>query len=401
MPRRLSQFARRSITAGAGSRSGRLSYVLRAVCAIAGLLIGAASTARAQGAGQSLAPKRALTTGPAPGCDIASGAALAARRDNAEARRLAAAGQEAALIGDQTAARDAFAKAAVLNPGDERLAYDLGRAHEELADTTKAVSEFCRYLTLSPAGREASDVRARLTRLVPRAAQQRAQDVLVAFRLGLALFDDARYDASARAFEEVIKNAPASAEGFFNRGLARAATGKRGDALKDLEQYRANAPTVDDRVEVGRAIEILRRPVYRPGMAFTRGLLPGFGQFYTARPVRGAMVLVAAVGSASFAFTKKTTVKTIAYVDPNGVAAPYTQTTTESPYFASGIGAAIALTMLGAIEATIVANGSQQGSSIIARRGAGATSGGNGASFAMAPTFSWDGRPGVQFTTRF
>ena len=346
---------------------------------------------------QSLALKRTLTTGPAPGCDIPSATSTTvARRDNAEARRLAAAGQEAALIGDQTAARDAFVRAAQLNPTDERTAYDLARAHEELADTTKAVSEFCRYLTLSPGGREATDVRDRLTRLVPVAAQQRARDVLVAFRLGIALYDDGRYDASARAFDDVIRSAPTANEGFFNRGLARAAAGQRADAVKDLEQYRANAPTVEDRVEVGRAIETLRRPVYGPGTAFARGILPGFGQFYTARPVRVVVVLVAAAGSAGFAFTQKTTTKTIPYVDPNGVPAPYTQTTTERPYVVAGIAAAAAVTLIGAIEAVVFANRSQRGASIVAPRGTAPSSG-----FSIAPIVRRDGGAGVSFRVVF
>ena len=372
----------------------------RAIGFVVGVAIGIAAPLGAQSSSQALAAKRALTTGPAPGCDVSNSVPVA-RRDNAEARRLAAAGQEAALIGDQTVAREAFAKAAVLNPGDERIAYDLGRAHEELTDTTKAVSEFCRYLTLSPAGREASDVRDRLVRLVPRAAQQRAQDVQVAFKLGLALFDDARYDAAARAFDDVIKNAPTAAEGFFNRGLARAAAGRRDDALKDLEQYRANAPTVDDRVEVGRAIEVLRRPVYSPGVALTRGLLPGFGQFYTERPLRGVIVMVATAGAAAFAFTKKTTTKSIAYVDPNGVPAPYTQTTTESPYFISALAAAVGISALGAIEATIFANHSQQGSAIVVRRGGGSGGAGGDAQLSLIPMVGLRGLSGVQFTARF
>lgn len=351
----------------------------------------------AQVPSQALSPKRTLTTGPAPGCDIAPSGAVA-RRDNAEARRLAAAGQEAALIGDQAAARDAFARAAVLNPGDERIAYDLGRAHEELSDTSKSIAEFCRYLTLSPAGREAADVRDRLLRLVPRPAQQRAQDVQVAFRLGLVLFDDARYEAAARAFDDVVRNAPTAPEGYFNRGLSRAAGGQRADALKDLEQYRANAPTVDDRVEVGRAIEVLRRPVFSPGGTFVRSILPGFGQFSTGRPIRGAVVLVAAVGSAAFAFTSTTTEKQINYVDPNGVPAPYIETTTERPYFAPAIGAAAALTVIGMIEAVMYARGTQRGATIVVRRGA---TGGDDNAFAIVPTFSWHGRAGLRVTTRF
>ncbi|MEP6766673.1 MAG: hypothetical protein ABJB66_20320, partial [Gemmatimonadaceae bacterium] len=184
---------------------------------------------------QSLRPKRALTVSVAPGCEAAPKRNLNGPRDNVEARRLAAAGQEAALVGDQTAARDAYAKAAALNPGDDRIAYDLGRANEELADSLAAVGEYCRYLTLSPAGREATDVRSRLLRLVPKGAAQSAQELLSTFRLGLFLYDSAKYDAAERAFDEVVRKAPSAAEGYFNRGLMRAAIGRRAESLKDFE----------------------------------------------------------------------------------------------------------------------------------------------------------------------
>ena len=340
--------------------------------------------------------------GAAPGCDITTGQPAAVRRDNIEARRLAAAGQEAALIGDQLAARDAFARAAVLNPGDERVAYDLARAHEELTDTTKAIVEYCRYLTLSPAGREASDVRDRLVRLVPRAAAQRAEDVQVAFRLGLALYDDARYEPAIRAFDDVIATAPETVEGYFNRGLARAALARRADALLDLERYRANAPTVDDRVEVGRAIEVLRRPVYSPGVAALRSLLPGFGEFYTARPVRGVVSLVVVAGAAALAFTSKTTETHVPYTDPNGVSAPYVQTVKERPYFTMAAATAVGIAVLSGIDAVVFANRSQRGASILGRVGSGASpTDENRSSFTMAPLLDPRGRAGFTVSARF
>lgn len=350
---------------------------------------------------QLLLPKRLLTIGAAPGCDIASQNQVPiARRDNAEARRLAAVGQEAALVGDQTAAREAYARAAVLNPTDERVAYDLARAHDELADTTKAIAEYCRYLVLSPSGRESGDVRSRLTGLVAPAVQTRANDVQVAFRLGLALFDDARYDASARAFADVIRLAPESAEGFFNLGLAHAATGQRADAMRDLEQYRAAAPTVDDRVEVARAIETLRRPVFSAGAALARGVVPGFGQFYTSRSGRGVAVLVASAASAGFAFVQQTTKQQIAYVDPNGVPAPYTETTKERPYFVAGLSAAVALTLAGATEAVWFAKRSQRGASIVARPAASkAPSSDTGMTF--APLLDRQGKVGIRASLVF
>lgn len=360
------------------------------------------SPMQAQSVAPSLSPRRTLTAGAAPGCELPlAGQAPAIRRDNAEARRLAAAGQEAALIGDQAAARDAFGRAAILNPGDERIAYDLGRAHEELADSAKAVGEFCRYLSLSPAGREAADVRDRLRRIVPVAAQRRAADVQVAFRLGLALFDDGRYEAAIRAFDDVVRDAPTAYEGYFNRGLARAASGSRAAALLDLERYRANAPMVDDRVEVGRAIEVLRRPVYRPGVAAARSLIPGFGQFYTGRPVRGVLVLAAVGGTAGLALTQQTTTTTVPYVDPNGAPAPYTLTSQKRAYFTAGMGAAAAFTLLGMIDAVMAAKRSQRGATIVARTALGAVLGSPAPSVTVTPWIDWRGPAGVKVALRF
>jgi hypothetical protein len=332
------------------------------------LLVGPRAASAQQGPPR-LAPKRTLTVGPAPGCEVVPpGQAPAARRDNAEARRLATAGQEASLVGDQTAARDAFLRAAQLNPGDERIAYDLARALEELNDSTRAVTELCRYLTLSPGGREAADVRDRLQRLVPQAKQRLAENVQVQFRLGLSFFDDGRYDAAQKAFDDVVRDAPKSAEGWFNRGLARAARGDRAAALTDLEQYRVNAPTVDDRVEVGRAIEVLRRPVYSPGGAFARSLIPGVGQFYVGHTIRGVLTLVTSGAGLGLAMVQQTTTKTISYTDPNGFPAPYTQTTKQRQYFTAGAGAAVGMAIIGMIDATVAANKSQQGATILAPR---------------------------------
>jgi hypothetical protein len=85
--------------------------------------LAAARVGRAAFAAQTLAPKRTLTTGAAPGCDLAPAITDASSpRNTAEARRLAVAGQEATLEGDQVAARDAFARASQLNPGRRAIA---------------------------------------------------------------------------------------------------------------------------------------------------------------------------------------------------------------------------------------------------------------------------------------
>ena len=327
---------------------------------IAGFAVLAALTAPfARASAQSLTPKRTLTAGVAPGCGMPPALAQQVRRDNAEARRLAAEGQQAALVGDRTGARTAFARAAALNPGDERIAYDLGRAHEELADTVAALSEYCRYLALSAAGREAPDVRMRLGRLTPRSAIADAARGAEAFRLGLAHFDARRFDAAADAFGETVRRSPPAIEAVFNRALARSAAGRRPDAVRDLEAYLIGAPSAGDRASVLRAIEGLRRPVYRSGTALTRGVLPGFGQIYTGRPGRGIVVLGTVAGAGAMAWYQRTETKVIPYVDPNGVPVPYSVTETTRPYLVPALAAGVGLTLAAAFEAGRFASRSQ------------------------------------------
>lgn len=380
-------------------RKSRCADRARAAGGVLLLWVGVATS----GVAQPLVPKRAIATGAAPGCEIAPASRPADdRRDNAEARRLATVGQEASLAGDQTAARDAFARAAALNPGDDRIAYDLARAHEELADTLKAVAEFCRYLTLSPAGREAGDVRERLTGLVPRGAVQRAQEVQVAFRLGVALLDDGRYDPAAREFDKVVRDAPGSPEGYYNRGLARAASGRRAEAITDLQVYQAAAPTIEERVTVARAIDVLRRPVYSPGATFVRSLIPGLGQLSTGRPLLGVLTLGAVGGAAAMAVTERSTTRTVAYVDPNGVPAPYSETINERPYLRAGLGVAASATLVALIEAVAYARRSQRGASIVARRGSAAPSApAPSRGLSLSPTVDGRGNIGLRLGAQF
>ncbi|MEP6834738.1 MAG: tetratricopeptide repeat protein [Gemmatimonas sp.] len=362
------------------------------------LLVAAEHAASAQ----TLRPKRSLTVGVAPGCVNVTARPANARRDVAEARRLSAAGQEAALVGDLKAARDNFVKAADLNPVDDRIAYDLGRAHEELADTTSAIGEYCRYLTLSPAGPESSDVRARLQQLVSKAAAQNAQDLLAKFRLGLFLYDSARYDAAERAFDDVVQKAPSASEGYFNRGLMRAAVGSRAEALKDFEAYLAAVPAADDRAEVASTISILRRPVYGPGSAFIRSVIPGFGQVYTGRPVRGVLVLAGVATAAGLAAVQTTTTKPIAYKDPNGIDAPYTQEFTERKYLVPGVATAVGLTAIAALEAVLYARKSSRGAAVVQTTRVSALSDATkNYGLALTPTWLPGSGTGLRFTAHF
>ena len=126
------------------------SHQVRILTATSMLAVGLAFEGHAQG----LPIKAALAASGVSGCAAFAPPAQATNASpnaDAESRRLIDDAQDAALQGDHVASRDAFAKAALLVPGNARVAYYLGRELEALAETTPAVREYCRYLALSPA----------------------------------------------------------------------------------------------------------------------------------------------------------------------------------------------------------------------------------------------------------
>ena len=118
------------------------------------------------------APRTALKRLPA-GPDLTDGAACprftpppppsATQRE--QARQRAALGQEAAIIGNQRAARDQLQRAAQLDPTDREVAYQLARMLDESGSADQAVREYCRYLALAPAETDTVEVRARIAAL--------------------------------------------------------------------------------------------------------------------------------------------------------------------------------------------------------------------------------------------
>src|SRR4030095_4145194 len=149
----------------------------RMACATVVVAVSGLVTQSDEGRAQQLAPKRTLAAAAPSGCAAlvtpANSNSTPTSGDDAEARRMISAGQEASLQGDHAGARDAFAQAAKRSPNNAQLAYYLGREHEFLSSHTDAVKEYCRYLQLSPNARDADEVRGRIVRLVP--ASQLAQ----------------------------------------------------------------------------------------------------------------------------------------------------------------------------------------------------------------------------------
>lgn len=350
---------------------------------------------------QPLPLKRVLVAAVAPGCPVTTNVRPATQRDNAAARRLATEAQEAALVGDRAAARDAYQKAAALDPTDDRIAYALARAHEELNEAEAAIREYCRYLTLSPEGRESAEVRNRLARLTPPEAIRNTERALEQFKLGISNYDRAQFAVAEVAFDDVIRQLPNAPEALYNRGIVNAAMRRNEAASRDLQAYLKADPNAPDRLDVVRAIEILRRPAFDPGTTVQLGLFPGMGQFYTRRPAPGVLVLAGVAGAAAVALNQRVATRTVPYVDPNGVPVPYEEEYLERPYLVPGLIAAGVITVAGALEAYFYARSTQRGVELEPPRGINTGMGVGNEPLYLAPLVTSRGAAGLALSTRF
>jgi len=288
---------------------------------------------------------------------------------DAESRQLIDQAQDAALQGDHATARDAFAKAATLVPGNARVAYYLGRELESLDDNSSAVREYCRYLALSPSAPDGDEVRGRIVRLTPASELARVDEARANFRSGVALLQRRQYLAADSAFGSVSRQVPAAPEPYYNRALSRAARGDRTPAMQDFERYLELAPQATDLVQVRGSMARLPDRVYGPGQALGSGMLfPGMGQMSTGRPVLGVVALGAVAGAVVLALSSKDEVVTERFTDPFGN--PYTDslTRTTRPLAAAGLAAAGVVWLGAAWEAASYARRSRsRAESIIAR----------------------------------
>jgi tetratricopeptide (TPR) repeat protein len=339
--------------------------------AVLAVLVAGASTA---GEAQGFAPKPALVGSAVTGCSaFAPTPARVATTPgaDAEAQQLIADAEAAALQGEHIAARDAFAKAAALIPGNARVAYYLGREHEALGENSSAVREYCRYLALQPTAPEADEVRGRIVRLTPTSELQRVEEAKANFVSAVALLRRRQYAAADSVFSAVASQIPAAPEPFFNRGLARAAQGDRIQAMQDFETYLEMAPQAPDRTALRDAMSQLPDRVYGPGQAFLSGVaVPGMGQMSTGRPLLGVLALGAVGAAVGFGLRTQDETETRSFTDPFGT--PYTDTITVSrrPQLVAGLATAAAIWLGAALESIAYARGSRaRAESIIAREG--------------------------------
>jgi tetratricopeptide (TPR) repeat protein len=350
---------------------------------------------------QSFVPKTALAAGGVTGCSAfaAPGPRVApGLASDAEAQQLIEDGQDAALQGEHARARDAFLKAQALLPGNARLAYSLARAHEALTEPTEAVQQYCRYLALAGNPTDGDDVRGRIVRLTPASELARLEEARANFQSGIALLRRKQYAAADSVFGGVLASVPNAPEPVFNRALSRAARGERQNAMLDFERYLELEPQATDRGNVRAAMSRLPDGVYGPGQAFGYGLLiPGLGQMTTGRPILGVLALGLAGGGVAMGLVKKSEDVVQRYTDPFGNSYTDTLTRTSRPRLTLGVGTALAVWLVSAMESSAYARRSRaRAEAIIARTPLAAGDRRLGLAFAPLP----GDRVGIGFSLR-
>ncbi len=314
-------------------------------------------------AAQGVSPKATLVAAGVTGCTALPPRPSTARTAAAtaeEIQRIVAEAQEAALQGEHLIARDAFSRAAQLDPRDSRIAYYLGREQEALGDQRAAVAEYCRYLALLPNAPDTEEVRGRIVRLTPSSELARIEQAKANFVTAVALLQRRQYAVADSVFGVVATEVPTAPEPHFNRALARAAQGSRVDAMESFERYLALDPAADDRLQVRALMSRLPDQVYRPGSSFASGMaVPGLGQMNTGRPVLGVTILGLAAGASVFALRTKTETVAQSFTDPFGNRYTDSVATTSRPYLIAGVASAAAVWLGGALESLMFARRSR------------------------------------------
>jgi tetratricopeptide (TPR) repeat protein len=304
-----------------------------------------------------------------PTCAPAASSPAPTADQRRQARELAQRAQQAAILGDRSAARDQLRQATALDPANPELSYQLARAQEALGANDEATAAYCRFLALAPSAPEAAEVRDRLTAL-QRTAQTTVSDrILAPFRIGVTAYEAGRFAQAAIAFGNAIALQPDWADAYYDRALANAARGQRELAIADLQQYLRLRPEAEDRRAVIARIATLRGGPLSPPAALGLGLvIPGAGQMYTGRRVFGVVTLAAAGGALAYALKSGPVTKEflVEPVDPFGNPLPpfiETRTETGRPNLGTGLAVAGAIAGATAIEAFLHArrvNASEQ-----------------------------------------
>ena len=336
---------------------GRSAFVRGTL--VAALLV--PGIAHAQSGATSSPLKAATEPPPRPLCSAVKPTTSPTDEQRRQARDLAQRGEQAGILGDSPAALKALRDASTLDPTDPDLAYHLARAYETAKDAPSAAREYCRFLVLSPTAQEADEILEKVRILAPPGIDTTKASALAAFRSGMTAFDHGRLVTADSAFARAITFDSTWAEAYYNLAFVRQMRGDRASARANFAQYLRFSPGAPDRAAVAARVAALTAPTLSSAQAFVLGvIIPGAGEFYARRPIRGVLTLAVVGGAVAYALQEKNTTKSVQVTatDPFGNPYSYTTTsvTTERPNLVIGAIAAGGIAAMSAIDAAIFAH---------------------------------------------
>lgn len=289
-----------------------------------------------------------------------------APEDQAQAGQLASDAIQAVILGELLRAQDLLARATELDPSSAELAYRHARVLEDLAAYQQAMLEYCRALELGSADQGILDARVRMETIYEVVRQQVPPEARQAFSDGVLLADSGLLQQSVDAFSTALEESPGWGVALYNRAVVLEALGRVTESLNDYRLYLEVTPSEIDPVvarvteRIGALEGMVAQPTPSPAGALALGtVFPGMGQYYSGRSLAGTMVLAAAGAAlATGLMYKKVTVRCLTPT-AGGECPPGQERgeTTSRPYLLPAVGAAVAVTLVGAIEAFVRARG--------------------------------------------
>lgn len=287
-----------------------------------------------------------------------------------QAGQLASDASQAVILGELLRAQDLLDRATQLDASSPDLAYSHARVYEELGQPENAMAEYCRALSLGAVDAGILDSQDRIDALYEIVQARIPAIARAAFSNGLDQADAGAYDNAVQSFSVAIDTVPDWAPAVYNRAVVLERLGRIQESLVDYRRYLDLMPNDIDPVvamvtqHIGTLEGLTQLPTPSPGAALALGtVFPGMGQYYTGRGVGGTLVLGLAAAAAATGFVvKKVTVKCLTAV-PSGQDCPSGQAygeSTDHPYLLPALGAAGAVTVIGAIEAFVRARGRRE-----------------------------------------
>lgn len=311
--------------------------------------------------GQELPLKRDVPGAAPYRCPSVPAARTPAAEEQRLARQLASTAAQALILGDLDRARALLDQATQLDPVSVDLAYRHARVLEDLEQRHAAVSEYCRVLAADSGVENENDARQRLDALIAAERAMIPAPAIEAFRTGLAEADAGRLQRAVTSFGSAVTLAPGWPEAVFDRGVVFARLGRTEEASRDLRRYLELEPGAADALAVSQRLGQLQAMALgsppNPGAALLLGVLvPGLGQFYSGDAWGGLAVLSLAGGAATTGFlVKQKDVQCLTDPGPGGTCPPgqVVREDVSRPYLGVSIGAAAAVTVVGAAVAFI------------------------------------------------